>query len=234
MNCCLQFRQCMYRGPSEKAMQSDHSQESHDCVRAASLSAPQFTFTTCQWREWKSALTALRNPEATPPAKQRPSPLLCPYSICEIICIHPDAREVGLFPRRLARGLNRFWMASVTLKHKPLSAAVSTRSLLSTGGGADQARLLFWVPGIFGQSTQLALTFQSVHYSLSARCWRLSLMKMALYLILLPKAGHSSTWHSPSNVGPGCLAPVSLPSSVWLVFNFGGDFFQFGLDFIFF
>lgn len=212
------------RGPNEKVLQSNHSQQSHDCVRAASLSAPQFTFTTCQWREWKNALTALRNPEAAPPppSKHRPSPLLCPYSICEIICIHPDAGEVVLFPRSLARGLNRFWMAFVTLKHKTLSAAASTRSLLSTGGGVDQAELPFGFQVSLGQSTWLALTFQSVHYGLSPRCWSLPLMEMALSLILLPKAGHSSTFHTPSNLGPGCLAPVSLPSAVWLVFNFFG------------
>lgn len=129
INCCLQSRQCV-RGsqsrilsgakrPQQETPQTDRGQETCKCVKAASFSAPHFTSATLQWREWKSALTARENPKVTPPplppAKQRPTPPPCPCSICEIICIHPDAGEV-VFPRRLACGFNKFWIACMILR----------------------------------------------------------------------------------------------------------------------
>lgn len=225
INCCLQSGQCMYReAPTRKCCRAITASRA-TIVSELPLSLHHSSHSQPASEEngkmlWQHLETP--KPPPPPPSKHRPSPLLCPYSICEIICIHPDAGEVVLFPRSLARGLNRFWMAFVTLKHKTLSAAASTRSLLSTGGGVDQAGLPFGFQVSLGQSTWLAPTFQSVHYGLSPRCWSLPLMEMALSLILLPEAGHSSTFHTPSNLGPGCLAPVSLPSAVWLIFNFFG------------
>lgn len=50
------------------------------------------------------------------PNKQRPTPPPRSHSICEMICIHPDAEEAVVFPRCLAHRLSRFWITCMILR----------------------------------------------------------------------------------------------------------------------
>lgn len=79
INCCLRSGQCVRRSrsrslsgakrPQRETPQTDRSQETCKCVKAASFPAPHFTSATLQSGGWKSALTACKNPKVTPPCK---------------------------------------------------------------------------------------------------------------------------------------------------------------------
>lgn len=186
-------------------------------------------------------------PPHTLPAKQRPTPPPHPRSICEIICIHPDAGEVVVFPRRLARGLNRFWIACTILRAGETQTPEGCCGHLVPVKHRKQRRTIRAIiqdAGISGTKLPAGPNHSAWASGAVSKVLRPSPVFHWENFVYYPSIQSLDIWAlcNPPPYSPcpkprsGGESAASLPSNVWLVSSFWGAlgfFFGVGLGFFF-
>lgn len=171
---------------------------------------------------------------APAPNKQRPTPPPRPHSICEIICIHPDAGEVVVFPRRLAHRLSRFWITCIIPRAGEMQTPERCRGHLVPATHRKQSRAVRAIiqhPGTAGTKhpagpDQSAWASQAISKVLQP------LPVLQENLVYHPSTQNQTSEHltAPApKLGLESAAPP--PLTVWLVPSFGGVWGAFSVGF---